>query len=203
LLVKVCKKALLVSVVVVLFASAAMAAASDSVLVGASGGDGPVANSALVGGGVEPSEYTKVAQGGFHVTYTGLWKHGNTLEASYTIVSERNRRVAIEFVNSYLVDANDVTIPTTGRNNPNVRLDFGRGLSVRGNDWVNGFESIGAGLYINGEKQDVAEFTANQSYNVMLRLWVPAEYLLTPTFNSVTLVINGLPVTFEAVPIYP
>ena len=76
----------------------------------------------------------------------------------------------------------------------------GSGLALMGDGYT---EKVETGAYINGEKQDIAEFAANQPYEVMIRYWVPAAYVLTPTFQSVTVVVNGLPVTFEDVTAFP
>ena len=93
--VKICKKPALVLTAVLLLASAAIAAPS---------------NSALLGGRTEESEYTKTIPGKLEVTFKGLWKLNNVLEAHYTAVSPSDRRVSAETRNSVLKDANDVEI---------------------------------------------------------------------------------------------
>ena len=141
--VKVCKKAFLALAVVMLLGSIALPAPAASPLIGTQEEppeEAPAASpvlppaSPLVTGRAEDSEFTQVISGGIEVTYTGLWKHGNTFEASFKIVSSRARRVAIEADNSQLVDANDVKIL------PVISTDsrswfFGESLSVGVDVW--------------------------------------------------------------------
>ena len=206
MLVKIYKKALLVLAVVMLLSSIALPEPAASPLVGTQEEPPPesVSASPLVTGQVKASEFTQAIPGGIEVTYTGLWKHNEILEAYYTIVSNRTRRVAIEAANSQLVDANEVNIPpnrTVGRNDWGFK-NFGE-IEVLEGEWVENQKEVEAGAYINDEKQDILEFTANQPYNVMVRYWVPVPYILTPTFQSVTVIVNGLPATFEDVTAFP
>ena len=178
MLVKVYKKALLVLAVVMLLGSATMATSSDSALVGGSSGDDSVANSALVGGRIEPSEYTKTVPGGsgIEVTYKGIWKHSDAVEVYYTVVAPMGGRVSIDGANTKLIDANDVVI--------NQRHFQGR-------------------VHINNINKDTEEFLPGEPYEIMLRYGVSGGYLLTPTFKSAVVVINGLPVEFEDVSVSP
>ncbi|MCL2009990.1 MAG: hypothetical protein FWG71_05520 [Synergistaceae bacterium] len=205
MLVKVSKKLLLVLAVLVFSGSSALYA-SDNPLIGTTPEpeeEAPAARSSnpLLGGQAEDASLTQTLPGGIDVTYTGIFKHGETLEASYTIVTTRDRRVAIDYDNSQLVDANDVNILPSydGRG---VRV-FREGMAVGNDAWNGGKEKVGAGAYINDEKQDTLEFLANQPYKLMLRYWIPATYVLTPTFQSVIVVVNGLPVEFKDVSVFP
>ena len=206
MLVKVSKKVLLVLAVVMLLGSTALPESVASPLVGTQEAPPPAAPaSPLISGQVEDANLTQTLPGGITVTYTGLWKHGNTLEASYTVVSNRTRRVAIDGDNSNLIDANGVHILPSDRriiSGWNHRV-FSEDITVEERAWESGRQQIEAGVHTNGEKQDVTEFTANQPYDVMVRYWVPATYVLTPTFKSITVVVNGLPVTFEEITAFP
>ncbi|MDR2176340.1 MAG: hypothetical protein LBO82_10460 [Synergistaceae bacterium] len=206
MLVKGCKKAALVWVMVILSVSAARAAPKDSALVGGKGD-------------ADFSQYTKTIPGRIEVTYNGLWKHGNVLEAYYTITSKEDRKLSIEAANSVLRDANDVEIT--------LRLPQAqRPLSSRWHYSKDGqfplgevtvaelLQSVGAGAYIYKDKiekdkdgkdkvKDTEEIAANQPYRVTVRYWAESDYVLTSTFKLVTVVVNGLPVEFKDITVIP
>ena len=193
MVVKMFKKTLLVSIVVVLLlASTAVAAPA------------PAKDSTLFGGKPEASEYTKTIPGGIEVTYKGVWKHGEIFEVYYTVVSARDGRVSIEADNSPLIDANDVNIlPVLGNKNYDTYRIYSENFEIYDRDWNKNRQRVEAGAYINDKKKDNEEFVADQPYKVAVRYWVPGNYVLTPTFKSVTVVINGLPVEFKDVSIAP
>jgi hypothetical protein len=182
------KQAILVLSIMVLTVSAAWAAPKDSVLVGRKGD----ANS---------SEYTKTLPGGLEVTYKGIWKHDEKLEVSYSIVATRDSRLSVEYRNSTLKDTNDVVthwglLPSyegSGRFGTNRQTAAEKAKS-----------EIGPGVYINDKEQkEYMEIVADQPYKVMIRYWVPEDYLLTPTFASVIISVNGLPTEFKDVSVAP
>jgi hypothetical protein len=201
------KKTILVLSIMFLSVSTTCAAPKDSALVGSKGD-------------ADLSEYTKTIPGRIEVTYNGLWKHGNVLEAYYTITSKEDRKLSIEAANSVLRDANDVEIT--------LRLPRGNrpGWSdmiyyTKDGTFPLGFvtveellQSVGAGAYIYKDKiekdkdgkekiKDTEEIAANQPYRVTVRYWAESDYVLTPTFKLVTVVVNGLPVEFKDITVTP
>jgi len=204
------KRVALLLAIVMLMTSAAFAA---SPLIG--GGEEPArtpaapaqarGGSALVGG-VAGSEYMVTLPGGIVVTYEGLWKHNDILEANFTVVSPRGGRIAFDIVNSRVIDVNDVIISTPGFNRgSSTWLNYGDNFQA-GDLALSNFQAnqqrVEAGVFIDDEKQDMATLTPNRPYRVMLRYWVPAHYTLTPTYNLISIVVNGFPAEFENVPVF-
>ncbi|GHV37425.1 hypothetical protein FACS1894187_14090 [Synergistales bacterium] len=199
MLVNMFKKSLLVMFAVVILASAAYAAPKSS---------------GLVGGKKEADlKYTKTTPDGLDIAYKGVWKRGNTLEAYFGIVSKKDARVSVEFNNSVLQDANDIsTAWNTGKwSNERSKMD----VRYNGSIIAETNQSIGAGAYITDDSEqgyeseegksvgDYAKITADEPYTITLKYWVPDDYLITPTFKSITIAINGLPTVFKDVPVAP
>jgi hypothetical protein len=190
-------------------------------------------NSALVGGSKEDknSEYTKILPGGLEVTYKGVWKHENKLEVFYSVIATRDMRLSVEYNNSTLKDTNDIVIHWNLSSTPQQIWDrekyFEREQTIANISHVNApgrpkrqrkdltfspdaireaeaKKKIAPGVYIDDKEQkEYTEITANQPYKVMIRYWVPADYLLTPTLASVVISVNGLPIEFKDVSIAP
>jgi hypothetical protein len=121
---------------------------------------------------------------------------------------------------SVLRDSNDVEItlrlPTKP---PRKELGYEKGsvYYAGSSDYVlvsDLLAGVGAGAYIYKDEiekdkdgkekiKDTEEIVADQPYQVTVRYWVDAPYVLTPTFKLVTVVVNGLPVEFKDVTVTP
>ena len=179
MLVKFCKKAVLVLVVIMLPAL--------------------TEGSALVSGRAEAATIN-IPRSSLEVTFEGIRHYRQSsytsfVEARYSVRTGRYERVYVETAESMLKDANDVEI-SMAFFNQTVSGTARQGARER-------LESLEVGVHINEKYQDAEELGPHQPNIIMIRYLVDNKYVLTPTFKAARVVINGFTVEFEDVPVYP
>ena len=177
MLIKVCKKALLVLVVVMLLASAAMAAQASSALVG---GDRPSGNG---------DSLTQYINGGIQVIANdiirNIFRGNHYIRLRVTVIAEEDTTIKIEAQNIYDNLGHEFSRLLTDSDEYDERITYAHGVA------------IGGQLY-----QDVNErlIVGGVPTRVLIFYVCDENYRLASSFARVSLSVNGETLIFRDVP---